>query len=186
MAPHIFVIRHDGEGSLFPFFHHLEQATLNRLKFVFADNASLPVGPGKSNRSKDIFFVKSLVVPNGGIVLVHERINGTCSPVWSVYSIRSLFPKTFEPVNLPPQSMPAAGAAAFCSAMLWGVIVPIGVRDQRREQSGSKNWLRNKSWLINRGHKRVLLFCYLRGEENGESARGESRLATARDNTTQA
>lgn len=38
--------------------------------------------------------------------------------VRSVYCIRSLFPETFEPVNLPPQSMPAAGASAFFSAML--------------------------------------------------------------------
>lgn len=36
----------------------------------------------------------------------------------SVYCIRGLFPDIFEPVNLPPQSMPAAGASAFFSAML--------------------------------------------------------------------
>lgn len=49
---------------------------------------------------------------------MHERINRTCGTVRSVYSIRSLFPETFEPVNLPPQSMPAAAASAFFSAML--------------------------------------------------------------------
>jgi hypothetical protein len=41
MTSHIFVIRHDSESSLLPFFHHLEQTTLDRLKFVFADDASL-------------------------------------------------------------------------------------------------------------------------------------------------
>jgi hypothetical protein len=41
VASHIFVIRHDGESSLFSFFHHLAQTALNRLKFVVADDASL-------------------------------------------------------------------------------------------------------------------------------------------------
>jgi len=118
VASHIFVIRHDGESSLFPFFHHLEQTTLNRLKFVSADDASLCVGPGKSNRSKDIFFVKSLVVPDRDIVLMHERINRTCAPRGQpVCYTPSLFPKTFEPVNLPLQSTPAAGTLALFSAM---------------------------------------------------------------------
>lgn len=47
-------------------------------------------------------------------------MRGSIAPAHREFSIQhlKLLSGTFEPVNLPPQSMPAAGASAFFSAML--------------------------------------------------------------------
>ena len=57
---------------------------------------------------------------------MHERINRACAPCGQYTASEACFPEAFEPVNLPPQSMPAAGgASAFFSAMM-GIFVSGG------------------------------------------------------------
>lgn len=79
-------------------------------------------------------------------------MRGSIAPAHREVSILhlKLIPETFEPVNLPPQSMPAAGGAfAFFSAMLGICVTGVRLRSLRSFAKGRYNqWDEWDQWSI--------------------------------------